>query len=79
LQTIDTLPGKQAELLLELLPQASNIGVLVNPANRAHPGILRDIESAVRGSTIRMTPVEVRTPLDFDGVFRPPSQSRIDG
>jgi putative ABC transport system substrate-binding protein len=50
LQPIDSLPGKQAELLVELVPQATKIGVLVNPANRSHPGILRDIEAAVRGS-----------------------------
>ena len=79
LQTIDSLPGKQAELLVELVPHASNIGVLVNPANRAHPGVLRDIEAAVRGSSIKATAVEVRTPLDFEGAFPSLSQRRIDG
>jgi ABC-type uncharacterized transport system substrate-binding protein len=79
LQTIDSLPGKQAELLVELVPHASNIGVLVNPANRAHPGVLRDIEAAVRGSSIKVTAVEVRTPLDFEGAFPAQSQRRIDG
>ena len=79
LQTIDSLPGKQAELLVELVPHASNIGVLVNPANRAHPGVLRDIEAAVRGSSIKATAVEVRTPLDFEGAFPSQSQRRIDG
>jgi putative tryptophan/tyrosine transport system substrate-binding protein len=79
LQTIDSLPAKQAELLMELVPQASNIGVLVNPANRAHPVVLRDIEAAVRGSSIKATAVEVRTPLDFEGAFAPQSQRRIDG
>ena len=79
LQTIDSLPGKQAELLVELVPHASNIGVLVNPANRAHPGVLRDIEAAVRGSSIKATAVEVRTPLDFESAFASQSQRRIDG
>jgi len=79
LQTIDTLPGKQAELLMELVPQASKIGVLVNPANRAHPGVLRHIEAAVRGSSIKAIAVEVRTPLDFEGAFPPQSERRIDG
>jgi putative tryptophan/tyrosine transport system substrate-binding protein len=79
LLTIDSLPGKQAELLVELVPHASNIGVLVNPANRAHPGVLRDIEAAVRGSSIKATAVEVRTPLDFEGAFLSQSQRRIDG
>ena len=79
LQTIDSLPGKQAELLVELVPQASNIGVLVNPANRSHSGILRDIEAAVRGSSIKAIAIEVRTPLDFEGAFNLQSQGRIDG
>ena len=79
LQTIDSLPGKQAELLVELVPQASNIGVLVNPANPSHPGILRDIEAAVRRSSIKAIAIEVRTPLDFEGAFNLQSQGRIDG
>jgi ABC-type uncharacterized transport system substrate-binding protein len=79
LQTIDSLPGKQAELLVELVPQATKIGVLVNPANRAHAGVLRDIEAAVRGSSIKAIAVEVRTPLDFEGAFSLQSQGRIDG
>ena len=78
LQTIDSLPGKQVELLAELVPHASNIGVLVNPANRAHPGVLRNIEAAVRGSSIKAIAVEVRTSLDFEGAF-PLQQRRIDG
>ena len=79
LQTIDSLPGKQAELLVELVPQATKIGVLVNPANRSHPGILRDIEADVRGSPIKAIAVEVRTLLDFEGAFPLQSQGRIDG
>jgi putative ABC transport system substrate-binding protein len=79
LLTIDSLPGKQAELLAELVPHASNIGVLVNPANRAHPGVLRDIEAAVRGSSINALAVEVRTALDLEGAFAPRSERRIDG
>ena len=78
LQTIDSLPGKQVELLAELVPHASNIGVLVNPANRAHPGVLRDIEAAVRGSSINALAVEVRTALDLEGAFAPRSERRID-
>jgi ABC-type uncharacterized transport system substrate-binding protein len=79
LQTIDSLPGKQAELLVELVPHATNIGVMVNPANRSHPGVLRDIEAAVRGSSIKATAIEVRTPLDFEGAFPSQSERRIDG
>ena len=79
LQTIDSLPGKHAELLVELVPQASNIGVLVNPANRSHSGILRDIEAAVRGSSIKAIAIEVRTSLDFEGAFNLQSRGRIDG
>jgi ABC-type uncharacterized transport system substrate-binding protein len=79
LQTIDSLPGKQAELLVEVVPHARNIGVLVNPANRAHPGVLRDIEAAIRGSSIKAIAVEVRTPLDLQGAFLLQSQRVIDG
>jgi putative tryptophan/tyrosine transport system substrate-binding protein len=52
---------------------------MVNPANRSHPGVLRDIEAAVRGSSIKATAIEVRTPLDFEGAFPSQSERRIDG
>jgi putative ABC transport system substrate-binding protein len=65
--------------LVELVPHARNIGVLVNPANRAHPGVLRDIEAAIRGSSIKAIAVEVRTPLDLQGAFLSQSQHVIDG
>jgi putative tryptophan/tyrosine transport system substrate-binding protein len=79
LQTIDSLPGKQAEVLIELVPQANRIGVLVNPANRAHPGVLRDIDTAVRGSSVKAIAVEMRNPFDFEALRAPQTQSQIDG
>jgi len=79
LYTIDSLPGKQVELLLQLIPQATTIGVLMNPVNPAHPIVLRDAAAAVRGTSIKFIPVEVRTPADFEGAFEILKRNRADG
>jgi len=76
LNTIDSLPGKQADLLLQLIPRATTIGMLVNPANPAHPIILRDVEAV--NSRIKIVPIEVRTSADFEGAFQT-KQGHIEG
>jgi putative tryptophan/tyrosine transport system substrate-binding protein len=76
---IDSLPGKQAELLMELIPQATTLGVLVNPANPAHPGVLRNVEDAVRKSSIKIVPVEARTRADLEIAFNTHKPDRVEG
>ena len=77
LNTIDSLPGKQADLLLQLTPGATTIGMLVNPANPAHPIILRDVRAL--NSRIKILPVEVRTPADLEGAFQRQKQGHVEG
>ena len=77
LNTIDSLPGKQADLLLQVMPGATTIGMLVNPANPAHPIILRDVRAL--NSRIKIVPVEVRTPADLEGAFQRQKQGHVEG
>jgi len=79
LNTVDSLPGKQADFLLQLVPQATTIGILVNPANPAHPIVLRDVETTVGNSRIKFVPVEVSTPADLEVAFQTQKQGRIEG
>jgi putative ABC transport system substrate-binding protein len=79
LNTIDSLPGKQVELLLQLIPAATIVGVLVNPANRTHPIMLRNLETEARGKQIKFVPVEVRTPFELESAFETLKRDRVEG
>ena len=66
------LVGKCLQLLVEAVPGARLIAVLLNPAG--HPGstdqdMLKKVETAARGVQRRTHVVEVRGPDDFDRAF----------
>jgi putative tryptophan/tyrosine transport system substrate-binding protein len=69
LVTLDSLAGKQLDLLLKLMPGISRIGVLVNVSNRASLGHRRNAEVAAASLGISLVPVEVRLPTDIDAAF----------
>ena len=46
LQTLDSLPGKQLELLAELIPGAVRVGILVNVGSDENASMLRDAEAS---------------------------------
>jgi putative ABC transport system substrate-binding protein len=62
--------GKQLELLDEVLPKASRVAVLWNPANRVFQARqLREARAAATKLRLRLHLVEVRTPDELDGAF----------
>lgn len=67
--TLDSLGGKQLELLLTLQPSISKIGVLVNRKNPASLGLRRNAETAAASLGISLLPVEVQLPSDLDDAF----------
>ena len=69
LQTVDTLPAKQVELLLKVSPRATAIGVLFNPESPTAPILFSGVEAAVRGTTLRIVRVEARRPDDISVAF----------
>jgi putative ABC transport system substrate-binding protein len=78
LETLDTLPAKQIELLIQVSPSAKAVGVLINPASPTHPIMLRGVEAAVRGTSVTLVPTEARTPVDLDGAFEAMKRNRVD-
>ena len=56
------LMGKQLELLREVLPKASRVAVLWNPANPSNALQLREAQDAARALGVRLQPLEVRDP-----------------
>jgi len=73
----NALVAKQLELLRELVPAATVIGVLVNPSNPVSASDTREVEIAARslGRKVRIT--HVGTEQDFDAAFAAFAAQRI--
>jgi len=63
------LIGKRLELLKETLPEVSRIVVLWNPESRTEEFSVKDAEAAAKSLGLRVQPVEVRRPEDFEKAF----------
>ena len=64
------LAAKQLALLHELVPAATRIGVLVNPASAMNTeSTLRDVESAARTMRLQIQVLNASTSRDIDSVF----------
>src|ERR1051326_8016256 len=62
------LAGKQLELALQLVPDASKIGLLVNVAGAVVID-REEFESVGRKVGVTLVPVDVRAPDDIDAAF----------
>src|SRR5262245_24317677 len=64
------LAAKQLELLRELVPAATRVAVLVNPANAGTTGItLRDVEAAGRAMRLQIEVLNASTSREIDVAF----------
>jgi ABC-type uncharacterized transport system substrate-binding protein len=64
------LAAKRLELLRELVPAATRVGVLVNPASPANTEItLRDVEAAARALGLQIQIFNASTSREIDSVF----------
>jgi putative ABC transport system substrate-binding protein len=63
------LAPKRLELLHELIPRATLIGVLVNPSNSNAQTISADLQSAARGLGVRIEVLHASTEREFDAAF----------
>jgi putative ABC transport system substrate-binding protein len=77
-QTLDTLPGKQLELVLEVMRGAKRIGFLVNITNPISEITRHNAETAAAALAVELVPVEVRVPDDLDGAFRKLADERVE-
>jgi len=73
------LSGKRLELLKEVVPKVSRVGVLWD-ANAEAPAIsFKEYESAARSLKIPLQSLEVRGPnVDLDGAFRTAAKGRVN-
>ena len=73
------LVGKQLQILKDVVPNLSRVGVLWNPTNASNAPQLRHAGDAVRTLGLRLHPLEVRGPGDLEGAFATMSKEHADG
>ena len=69
---------KGLELLKEVVPLATRIAVLWNPATPSHGPGLKAIEAATPALGVRVQPLAVRAPEDFEGAFAAMARERAE-
>jgi len=72
------LAAKRLGLMLELLPKAQRLAVLVNPTNRVAESLTRDAQAAGSAIGRQIEMVGASTPREIDSVFVSLAQKRID-
>jgi putative ABC transport system substrate-binding protein len=79
LTSIDVdLNGKRLELLKEVVPKLSRVGVLWSPTNPEAEPSLNAIETAARSLRLGIQSIEVREPADFEGAFQAATKKRAE-
>jgi len=63
------LSGKRLELLREMVPGLTRVGLLINPGNVMAPPIVQETERAGRALKISVHRAEVRTPEQLTAAF----------
>jgi putative ABC transport system substrate-binding protein len=71
------LSGKRLELLRELVPGLTRIGVLVNPGNVMSSSIVRETEAAARALGMSVYIVEIQEPAVVDAAFARITHARV--
>ena len=72
------ISGKRLELLRELAPSISRVGVLWNPSNPVSRAGVRETEAAARTLGLRSLSLEVRQPEDLATAFRTAIEAKVD-
>jgi ABC-type uncharacterized transport system substrate-binding protein len=72
----DELVAKRLELLRELVPAASRVAVLLNPANAGT--MLQDVQAAARRMGVQIQAINVSTSRDIDTAFAVLGRERPD-
>jgi putative ABC transport system substrate-binding protein len=76
---IGLLGPKRLSLFRELVPEATTVGVLVNPINPASIGNLNDIVSAGPSIGLKVVVLNASTENEIDAAFETIPQQRLDG
>ena len=72
------LVAKRLTLLLELVPSAIRVAVLVNPVNVQTETTLRDVEAAARQAGLQIQVAKASTAREIDAAFAALARDRVD-
>ena len=72
------LAGKRLQLLKEVVPGASHVAILSNPATPYAGLVVRETGNAARTLAVQLQPLEVRSPDELDGVFAAATKGRAE-
>jgi putative ABC transport system substrate-binding protein len=72
------LYGKRLELLKEVIPRLSRVGVLRNPDRSDNAINFKEMEIAARSLDLRLQSLEVRGANDFESAFRAAGKARAE-
>jgi putative ABC transport system substrate-binding protein len=72
------LGPKKLQLLHELVPAATKIAVLVNPANPNREIVLKEMQAAARSLGVQLDVLPASTEREIEGVFASLVQSRVE-
>jgi putative ABC transport system substrate-binding protein len=75
----EELDGKRLEILKQVVPRLSRIAVLLNPANPFTTIAWKGTRSAAEALGVKLQPVEVRGPNDFDRALATIKAARPQG
>ena len=70
--------GKRLELLKEIIPHITQVGVLLNPENPAMEPILQAMGITAKFLKIVLQPIEARTPNEIETAFSSMARRRAD-
>jgi putative ABC transport system substrate-binding protein len=71
--------GKQLELLKEVVPRITRVGVVINPGNPVYGPVLRGSEAPARALGLQLTIVGVQGAEDLESAFRVAIREHVDG
>ena len=71
------LAAKRFELLKEILPSLTEVGLLLNPANPINEPIVPAIKLTAQALRLEVHPFGVRAPADFEGAFVAMAAKRV--
>ena len=77
LTQVDGLMGKQVELVRELMPHVTTIGVLVDPPNQTHAGLRHEIEAAASAAGIKVVAASSSSKAEIAPAFQQLSQTGV--